>query len=387
MEKLYLWFVCVFYFEVFKIADAQRGQPCLTPNGNLEICKSIDDCRHFVRAIRRQNPSELNFVKKSQCGYDTSSLVCCGADADFVTSRNPSSILRKRALPSGNSNTLPEWASISDRKICGFQEYDNEAYIFGHGGIEAAINEHPWMALLGYTTRFGRIKWSCGGSLISNRYVLTAAHCVTGEVEVQVGKVTYVKLGVHDKTKEITCTKGGSCTEKAVTAGIESFFFHENYDANNKVSSNDIAVIKLNQTVEYTAFIRPICLPESNNELSRNDDLEIAGWGETEYGSTNVKIKVELNFRTRDECMTAYRPVRLNLSDSQICAGGRRGIDSCEGDSGGPLLRRSRINLYQWYQEGIVSIGNRDCGTEGLPGIYTKVYNFLPWIHSHIKQL
>ncbi|XP_072395725.1 phenoloxidase-activating factor 1-like [Diabrotica undecimpunctata] len=387
MKKFRLWFVCVFYFVVFEISDAQRGQSCITPNGKLEICKSIYDCSHFVRAIKQQYPSVLNFIKKSQCGYDTTFLVCCGADVDFVTSRNPSSIVRKRALPSVNSSILTEQSSISDTKICGFQESDKFiSKIFGYGGLEADLNEHPWMALIGYTTRFGRTKWSCGGSIISNRYVLTAAHCVTGEVEVVVGKVTFVKLGAHDKTKEITCTEDGYCNEKAVIAVIESLSFHEDYDANNKISSNDIAIIKLNQTVEYTDFIRPICLPDSDKEIKRNDQLQMAGWGLTEHGETNVKIKVELSLRTRDECMSAYRSVGLNLSDSQICAGGRYGVDSCKGDSGGPLLRRSIGNPFQWYQEGIVSFGNTDCGVAGLPGIYTKVYSFLSWIRNHTKD-
>ncbi|XP_050512830.1 CLIP domain-containing serine protease HP8-like [Diabrotica virgifera virgifera] len=297
--------------------------------------------------------------------------------------RNTSSQIVKKLLPSFNSSILTRSSAIPDRKICGFQAY-KEPKIFGYGGMEAGLEEFPWMALLGYTTRFGKLKWSCGGTLISYRYVLTAAHCVTGEVGVKVGQITYVKLSEHDKSKEIDCDNEGFCNEKAVTVGIERLSFHEKYDANDKTSGNDIAIIKLNQTVKYTNFIRPICLPEPNEESSRNDRLMIAGWGLTEHGDTNVKIKVELLFRMRDECMTAYRPIGLILSDSQICAGGNYGKDSCKGDSGGPLMKRSIPNPFQWYQEGIVSFGNSDCGTAGLPGVYTKVSRFLSWIHSHI---
>uniref|UniRef100_A0A6P7F8L9 CLIP domain-containing serine protease n=1 Tax=Diabrotica virgifera virgifera TaxID=50390 RepID=A0A6P7F8L9_DIAVI len=388
MEKCFIWFVRVFLFGVFSIVDAERGQPCLTPNGNLEICKSIYDCSHFIRAIIKQNPSELNFIKQSQCGFDTSFLVCCGADVNFVTSRNSSSILRKRELLSVNSSILPDQVSISDRKVCGYQGHMSHLPLAtGLGAIKTYLDDHPWMALLGYTTRLGRLKWACGGTLISHRHVLTAAHCVTGEAEVLVGKVTHVKLGAYDKTEEIACDSKGFCTEEAVILGIESFSFHDNYDASDKTSSNDIAIIKLNQTVEYTVFIRPICLPESNRELSIYDWLEIVGWGLTDHGETNVKIKVKLPIRRRELCVRAYRSVGLKLSDSQICAGGIYGKDSCKGDSGGPLLGHlEREKPYQWYQEGIISFGNRDCGVEGLPGIYTKVSSFLPWIHSHIRE-
>ncbi|XP_050511891.1 serine protease easter-like [Diabrotica virgifera virgifera] len=83
--------------------------------------------------------------------------------------------------------------------------------------------------------------------------------------------------------------------------------------------------------------------------------------------------------------MNAYKEVKLNLSDSQICAGVEYGRDTCKGDSGGPLITLSKKNYHQCYQEGIVSFGNSDCGMAGLPAIYTKVSSFLSWIHSHVK--
>ncbi|XP_050511893.1 serine protease 7-like isoform X2 [Diabrotica virgifera virgifera] len=254
------------------------------------------------------------------------------------------------------------------------------------GGVETFLKEHPWMVLLGYKTRSGRFKWSCGGTLISQRYVLTAAHCVTGEIEHVVGKLTYVKLGSHDRTKEISCDITGACNQKTVITGIESLSFHENYNANDKTSGNDIAVIRLNQTVEYSTYIRPICLPEPYEESHTDDPLTTVGWGLTEDGTySKVKLKIELPLRTRDYCMDAFKEVKLNLSDSQICAGGEYDRDTCQGDSGGPLLSLTESHK-QWYQEGIISIGNADCGIEGLPGVYTKVSSFLSWIHSHVKE-
>ncbi|XP_072394640.1 phenoloxidase-activating factor 1-like [Diabrotica undecimpunctata] len=367
------------------VIGSERGTTCTTPNGELATCASIYACKHFVTAIRNRSPSQLNFVKKSQCGYDTEALVCCGAAIDFSTARNPYPDPATRILPT----VFTRSSAIPDRQSCGFQESDNNNKLEGfiYGGTETDLKEFPWMSLLGYRSRFGTIKWACGGSLISHRYVLTAAHCVTGDVLTIVGRLTYVKLGEHDKTKEIDCDKDGNCNQKPIMAEIESFTFHEDYDPNDKTSPNDIAIIRLNQRITYTDFIRPICLPEPNEGSVRDDELTTAGWGLTEHdAATNVKLKVEVPFRTRDECMTAFRSARLRLRDSQICAGGVDGKDSCKGDSGGPLMKRSLANPLQWYQEGIVSFGNNNCGTAGLPGIYTKVSSFLSWIHSRVKE-
>ncbi|XP_050511896.1 phenoloxidase-activating factor 1 isoform X1 [Diabrotica virgifera virgifera] len=368
----------------------KRGSTCTTPNGELATCASIYDCSHFVKAIRNRIPSQLNFVKKSQCGYDTAPLVCCGSAIEFSTTRNPPSD------PVGNSNpvgrVLPaaftRSSALPDRSTCGFQKSDENENVEGliYGGVETELKEFPWMALLGYRTRYGTTKWACGGTLISHRYILTAAHCVTGEVSTSVGQLTYVKLGEHDKTKERDCDKNGNCNEKPVITGIERVMFHEKYDATDRTSPNDIAVLRLNQRITYTDFIRPICLPEPNEGSTIDDYLTTAGWGLTEHDATNVKLKVDLPFRTRDDCMTAFRSARLRLTEAQICAGGEDGKDSCKGDSGGPLMKRSNENYLQWYQEGIVSFGNEDCGTAGLPGIYTKVSKFVSWIHSRVKE-
>ncbi|XP_072394641.1 phenoloxidase-activating factor 1-like [Diabrotica undecimpunctata] len=374
-------FAFVFSVEIFIIINAQRGQPCYTPNEKLATCKSIYDCGRFIKAINEHIPSQLIFIKKSQCGYDTTPLVCCGLDIDFLSTRH-----LKRTVRSTNSTTFIRNPAIPDRKICGFQEYlpTNKKVI---GGTHTHYKEYPWMVLLGYTTRSGKIRWSCGGTLISHKYVLTAAHCVKGDVEALVGQITYVKLGEYNITKHLDCNKNANCSTETVIAGIKNVSVHENYDPTDRTSRNDIALIHLNQTIEYTDIIKPICLPEPNEGSSTTDRLIVAGWGLTENGSySNVKLQVFVPFLTNDECITAFRILRLNLTDSQICAGGEDGKDACKGDSGGPLMRRSKSNPLQWYQEGIVSFGNTECGTAGLPGVYTKVLSFLSWIHSHVKE-
>lgn len=75
------------------------------------------------------------------------------------------------------------------------------------------------------------------------------------------------------------------------------------------------------------------------------------------------------------------------ISSNQICAGGYQGKDSCGGDSGGPLTTVNKFDeLPRYIQYGIVSYGPRHCGTEGKPGIYTRVFKYMTWILDSIKS-
>ncbi|CAG9832916.1 unnamed protein product [Diabrotica balteata] len=343
--------------------------------------------------------TSINEANTSQCGYDSEPLVCCGSDSDFSAISNPST---KPPKPMGRRNPTTfsrtsaivdrsRSSAILDRKNCGFQESDKNQKLIGfiHGGQETEIDEFPWMALLGYrkgiTTR-----WYCGGSLISHRYVLTAAHCVTDSAQMSIGKLTYIKLGAHHKTREDRhCDKANNCNNGPVITGIDSIVKHERFDPNAKAVYNDIAVIRLAEVITYTAFIRPICLPEPNEGSIESEELTVAGWGTTEHGEAAVKLMVEIPFVTRDECVAGYKRANIvlpELSESQICVGGIGGKDSCKGDSGGPLMKRSLANPLQWYQEGIVSFGSAYCGTPGVPGVYTKVSSFLSWLQSKVKE-
>ncbi|CAG9832914.1 unnamed protein product, partial [Diabrotica balteata] len=355
-----------------------RGESCTTPIGESATCISVYKCNLFLEAIKRKQRSEISFIKRSQCGYDTEPLVCCGSRVKFLGSRfseNNEEVVqftRSRAIP--------------DRSTCGLQDSDKntiEGLIYG--GTEAYLKEFPWMARLGYLKKDKKIVWNCGGSLISPRYILTAAHCVTSQTQDQVGRLSYVLLGEHDTRYNRDCNKNGICNNYPAVITISSIIIHENYDF--KVQSNDIALLKLSKNVVYTDSIRPICLPEPNEDSLQSEELLTAsGWGYTQTGRSDVKLKVDLPYRTKDECTEAFKNTNIKLNDNQICAGGEEGKDSCQGDSGGPLMKRSNADIFHWYQEGITSFGLNICGIQGFPGIYTKVSSFLPWIHEHVTD-
>lgn len=116
--------------------------------------------------------------------------------------------------------------------------------------------------------------------------------------------------------------------------------------------------------------------------------MKLKGWGKTEFGSASVTLqKVGLELFTQAECQNAYSQVPKNqlpqgIQESmQVCAGSRsQNQDTCQGDSGGPLqIRKNK----RWYLIGITSIG-LECGKANVPGVYTRVANYIQWIHRNI---
>ncbi|XP_042869613.1 venom serine protease 34-like [Penaeus japonicus] len=230
------------------------------------------------------------------------------------------------------------------------------------GGTETEVNEYPWMTGLisnGY--------FICGGAIIADEWVLTAAHCAV-IMDTRDG----VFIGDHDYS---IATEANAQLKE-----LSQVIVHPQYNPNTL--DNDIALLKLASKIEWPAdnTIAPVCLPSAGESYS-NMDAIVTGWGaQSESGRYLPQLyEVTVPTLTNVECNTRYNG---GISDNMICAGvPDGGKDSCQGDSGGPMITDENG---QYVEIGIVSWGI-GCARPRYPGVYARVNNFLPWINSYIS--
>ncbi|KAL1117167.1 hypothetical protein AAG570_004494, partial [Ranatra chinensis] len=233
----------------------------------------------------------------------------------------------------------------------------------------------PWIAALGFKNdKQPGPNWLCGGTLINDRYIITAAHCTANKNFI----LYVVRLGELDLDGSV---KDGATP---LDVRVNKIIRHPSYDSKLKI--NDIALVKLNRTVPFSRNIQPICLPILP-ELRSNDFVGmnpfIAGWGRTSFGkfslpcgtSSNVLMEVQIPIVENDICRKAYGTMGRIVTDKQICAGTDH-KDACLGDSGGPLMLTEQVNF---FLVGIVSFGYK-CGEPNFPGVYTRVTEYIDWI-------
>uniref|UniRef100_S4PK70 CLIP domain-containing serine protease n=1 Tax=Pararge aegeria TaxID=116150 RepID=S4PK70_9NEOP len=355
---------------------------CETPLGRNSQCVSIYNCPSLLTAFeQRPLPSHaISFLRQSQCGFEGYiPRVCCGpmpspASGQQTTKRPPSAARPTEGEdPKYDEDSFPE-----SRDKCGVETGADRIY----GGQITELDEFPWMALLGYRPRNnGQLTYQCGGVLINHRYILSAAHCVVGEIEKAVGKLTSARLGEYDTQTDIDC-EASECADPPQEISVHSAYPHPGFNDRNKNRKDDIAIIRLARRATYSSYVQPICLIDNRFRLSAGDDVFVAGWGKTLDGkSSPIKLKLNLPIFKKSECSTKYRTLGADLTDNQLCAGGVFAQDACRGDSGGPLMRKTPSGT--WETVAVVSFGY-GCGRDGWPGVYTSVANYMDWIQETI---
>ncbi|XP_065582966.1 transmembrane protease serine 11B-like protein isoform X2 [Artemia franciscana] len=226
-------------------------------------------------------------------------------------------------------------------------------------GVTAQRGEFPWQALLqrGYTI-------FCGGSLITDRFVVTAAHCIITSDRESIVPSLSVRFG------ERSYNEYPWNLRQVVKA--KKIHLHHSYDQQDL--TNDIALIELEKPVLLSQGVYPVCLPSPGKIHSEVNGI-VSGFGKI----NSQKRTSFLNWA--DVVIWANRRCGKSWGSetpiTQVCARGNRGQDTCEGDSGGPLIASTRSGSYELV--GITSFGDT-CGSSFLPGVYTRISVFLEWM-------
>uniref|UniRef100_UPI00398EFEE9 transmembrane protease serine 5-like n=1 Tax=Pristiophorus japonicus TaxID=55135 RepID=UPI00398EFEE9 len=234
------------------------------------------------------------------------------------------------------------------------------------GGQEAALGNWPWQVTMYYN-----YKHVCGGSIIDQYWIITAAHCVH---RLPIAHNWRLYAGIVDRQVLLY-------TSLTVYV-VEKIIYSNNYD--HSTHDYDIALMKLKNPIEFSNTVRAICLPRYHHHVALGKECWISGWGHASAGAYEVEnllkeasVPLISTERCNSSCM--YNGA---ISPRMMCAGYKEGkVDACQGDSGGPLVCE---DVQAWHLTGVVSWGI-GCAEANHPGVYAKVSEFLEWIYSVIE--
>ncbi|XP_074029369.1 uncharacterized protein isoform X1 [Leptinotarsa decemlineata] len=356
----------------------------LTPDTPYVVCDRnwspdiIPKCRRLCRPF--YSTPTTNLKCKDRNGY---AIGCDKAtDGTYLTYE----CIPHYEVPLGRKQSLLCYDGIWDfpkpvcQPVCG-KKPANDTLTLSWGASDAKESEYPWVVAI-YQKNGINYTNVCGGTLISRRVVITAAHCVSNDY----GQTSPVEN--YEVAAGKYYNKHGDCRDKeAQYMKIAHILIHKQFRGEHRRFQYDIAVIVTKKLFILGPKVQPVCINDINYIYPHIGDIgEVAGWGVTENGEPSDTLKsLKIPLKKSSTC-SAELPVdwerRYNLED-KICTGFfRQNMSVCKGDSGSGLIFKNPEDN-RFYLHGVVSLSPKaadgQCNHE-QNALFTKVANYYEWI-------
>ncbi|XP_013133128.1 PREDICTED: trypsin, alkaline C-like [Papilio polytes] len=229
------------------------------------------------------------------------------------------------------------------------------------GGSTTTISRYPFGAALLYSWGGSNFRQACGGTILNNRSILSAAHCFFRDS----ANMWRIRVG------STNANSGGN------VHNTNRIIMHPNY--NSRTQDNDIALLRASSTWGFNNNVRAGSIAGSNYNLADNQVVWAIGWGATSYkgpGSEQLR-HVQVWTINQNTCRNNYASRGLSVTNNMLCSGwlGVGGRDQCQGDSGGPLIHNNVV-------VGVCSWGH-ECALANFPGVNARVSRYTSWIQSN----
>ncbi|XP_058795937.1 venom serine protease 34-like isoform X2 [Phymastichus coffea] len=352
--------------DFVQILEAGRIYYITNPNYPQKYSASRSCRWHAISDTRvKITCNEFNLPASQNCVLDSFNVFTnpssgprrfCG-NGDFIKESDGKEMIvtLTSAVNSSGGTVRCSFEAIEDIKCrCGWTKPTKIV-----GGGETGINEFTMMVGIIHVPIY---QVYCGGTIISNEYVLTAAHCLNDLTVEDIG----ILVGDHDLTT-------GDETNATKLYQVENYVVHPNYISNKK--DYDIAVISIRGTISFTNEVGPVCLPFQHYlDSFGGSHVDILGWGTTEFAGSlsNTLQKVTLSVTNYSTCKKFFPDIEYR----QICTFAER-KDSCQFDSGGPVLWQNPTSR-RLVLVGVISYGSF-CASQ-KPSVNTRVGYFIDWI-------
>lgn len=353
------------------------------PSGQRGSCVPLVSCEAHSERVRRKDFPPLCDLRGS------TPYACCPSPPLFPASGTRAAMEatpQPSGTPSPPLNRAIRMAQLmfENSRYCGKTSGAHSrrarARVFPTvtGGRSVNLGAYPFAVAI-FRDQVSLLNYWCGGTLITSRVVLSAAHCFYYSLN---NTVYHARIGGVN----ISDTSSGRYLQRTVA----SVHLHPDYD--DRRHYNDVALLVLNLPARHRTIERLLaCLPDANAAFPTATHGTVLGWGHNSFGGTLQAILQEAQVPLVDNaaCDRAYhslgsyeREFPNGINEHFICAGNTTagGVDACQQDSGGPLIVDVQRDGETYHEViGVVSFGV-GCGSAAYPGVYTSVSHFLPWI-------